>query len=141
MFRDGVLIGTVGADTTTYRGLDLLQGRAYAYSVRAVDSAGNTGGASAPASVDVADTVVPDVPAQVTAVAQDVLGGVYLSWDASRDNVGIVGYDVYRDGDLLTTVSTPGYLDAPVPQGATHDYAVAALDAAGNRAPDPWCSM
>jgi hypothetical protein len=32
---------------------------------------------------------------------------VVLTWNASTDNVGVTGYEVYRNGVLATTVTTP----------------------------------
>jgi hypothetical protein len=42
------------------------------------------------------------------------------------------GYDVYRNGALLATTTGTGYSDATVAQGSSHQYAVAAFDAAGD---------
>ena len=59
-----------------------------------------------------------------------------LSWDASTDNVGVTGYDIYRDGTLLASLAPPaGYLDQSVQPGTTYSYYVVAKDAAGNASP------
>ena len=58
-----------------------------------------------------------------------------LSWGASTDNVGVTGYEIYRNGSLLTTKSgtTTTHSDTPVSGSTTYTYQVRALDAAGNR--------
>jgi chitodextrinase len=57
---------------------------------------------------------------------------VGLAWDASTDNVGVTGYDVYRDGSLLTTVSGTSATDSAVAASTSYMYTVKAHDAAGN---------
>jgi chitin-binding protein len=62
-----------------------------------------------------------------------------LQWTASTDNVGVVAYDVIRDGSVLARVEArdrPRFHDQPVTSGSTYRYAVVALDAAGNRSPE-----
>ena len=59
---------------------------------------------------------------------------VALTWSTSTDNTGVTGYDVYRNGVLLTTspVTTTSYTDTTASPGATYQYTVSALDGAGN---------
>jgi len=66
---------------------------------------------------------------------------VQLNWLASGDDVGVVGYNIYRDGVLLVFVpsaappGTPvGYLDATAVPSATHIYRVTARDAGSESA-------
>ncbi len=56
-----------------------------------------------------------------------------LSWTASTDNVGVTGYDIYRDGSLIA-VAPPqtDYLDQTVQPETAYTYSVVATDAAGN---------
>ena len=75
----------------------------YQYVVFARDGAGNV---SAPTNqLDVTtpaapDTEVPSAPGNL--VATEVLAlQVSLGWDAASDNVGVVGYDIYRGGVLV----------------------------------------
>jgi chitodextrinase len=78
------------------------------------------------------DTQPPTAP---TAVAASAVGHtqVNLSWGAATDNVGVTGYEIYRNGSLLTTRTTRSYSDATVAADTTYSYQVRALDAAGNR--------
>ena len=57
---------------------------------------------------------------------------VRLTWTASTDNVGVVGYTVYRGGVAIGTSTTPAYTDSTAPLGRTSTYTVRARDAAGN---------
>jgi fibronectin type 3 domain-containing protein len=80
-----------------------------------------------------ADTQAPTAPAGLTATATSGRS-VDLAWAESTDDVGVVGYEVYRDGArIATTGPVTSYADGTVAPGATYTYVVAALDAAGNR--------
>jgi len=74
------------------------------------------------------DTESPSTPTLSGTVNKQ--GAVSLSWNASTDNVGVIGYDVIRDGQFLITVTGTGYTDKPA-QG-TYTYTVRARDAAQN---------
>ena len=53
-----------------------------------------------------------------------------LTWTASNDNVGVAGYDVYRNGTRVAQPSGTSYSDRP--GRGTFTYQVRARDAAGN---------
>jgi chitodextrinase len=77
------------------------------------------------------DNVAPSTPTGVTANA--VTGRVDLAWQASTDNVGVTGYDIYRDGAILASVgAVTTYADTTVAPNRTYTYTVRARDAAGN---------
>jgi hypothetical protein len=93
-----------------------------------------------PASVDgmskwlnlsqpVPDTTPPSVP---VGLASSVGGSsVVLTWMPSTDAVGVVGYQVYRDGaKLMATTGITASFGSVTP--GTYVYGVAAFDAAGN---------
>lgn len=81
------------------------------------------------------DTSPPSLPSGLTAtVPPDVSPRVVLTWNPSTDNVGVVGYEIWRDGAVLTRVGPlTSFADTTVVPGATHRYVAYALDAAGNR--------
>jgi hypothetical protein len=59
---------------------------------------------------------------------------VDISWSAATDNIGVTAYKVYRDGALLSTLSssTQNYSDKTVSPNMSYWYGVSAGDAAGN---------
>lgn len=78
------------------------------------------------------DTTPPSAPANPR-VSDLTCDRVTFAWDAARDDVGFAAYDVYHDGQLVTTVgadvrSTRLAVLAGVPWG----WYVNARDAAGN---------
>jgi chitodextrinase len=60
---------------------------------------------------------------------------VQLSWSASSDDVVVAGYEIYRNGVLLSTTTGTGtsFTDTSVSPNTAYSYAVRAFDAAGNR--------
>lgn len=86
------------------------------------------------------DHEAPSAPSRPTALRQSD-GSVHLLWEAVRDGDTWVpaadgrtaaAYEVIRDGDVLATVNVTRFVDDRAEAGA-HEYAVVAMDAAGNR--------
>jgi hypothetical protein len=80
-----------------------------------------------------ADGVAPTTPGTPTATAGTAQNA--LTWTASTDTVGVVGYRVYRSDaptTILGTASSNSYTDATAVPGTAYTYKVAAYDAAGN---------
>jgi len=59
---------------------------------------------------------------------------VTLTWTAATDNVGIRGYEVQRNNQVMTEVQFNSYVDSYAPLGTT-TYTVVPIDLAGNRGP------
>ena len=133
VYRNGSLLTTVGGPTLAYVDGSVGSVATYTYTIDAFDAAGNHSAMSAPATVTTPDWVPPAVPGGVSATAVSQTQ-VSIGWNASTDNVGVAGYDVFRDGALLATVgaSTSGYSDSTVSASTTHSYTVDAFDLAGN---------
>jgi hypothetical protein len=78
------------------------------------------------------DTTPPSRPTNLTATSSDS-NLVHLTWKASTDNVGVTGYDIFRDGVRLTTVRpVTSYDDLSVLPDTAYSYRIRARDAAGN---------
>ena len=111
----------------------------YNYYVKAYDAAGKYSNASntiyvtTPPQPVVADTQPPTAPTLLSAVASQPTE-VDLSWTASTDNVGVQGYQIVRNGSVLTAVTgiTLSYSDRTVAANASYSYSIKAYDAAGN---------
>jgi fibronectin type 3 domain-containing protein len=78
------------------------------------------------------DTAAPTTPLSLHASAPSGIE-VDLSWTASTDDVGVTGYDVFRDGALLAAIgAAPAFADTTVSPHTSYYYQVRARDAAGN---------
>ncbi|MFE0817839.1 discoidin domain-containing protein [Streptomyces sp. NPDC058847] len=82
------------------------------------------------------DTQAPSAPAGL-ALTEPATGRIRLTWNAATDDTAVTGYDIYANGDLLTSVAgdVTTYTDAR-PAGTTVTYFVRAKDAAGNQSAD-----
>jgi chitinase len=131
---DGTLSGTVTAAPYTF-GIDTtgLPAGNHTLSAKAYDAAGNSSSAQVTVNVQGAggDTSAPSKPSSVRAAVVGTTQ-VALQWAPSTDNVGVAGYDVYRDGTLLAQTTLPNYLDSGLAPATSHVYYVRARDAAGN---------
>jgi F5/8 type C domain/NedA-like, galactose-binding domain len=64
------------------------------------------------------DTQAPTAPTSL-AYTQPQSGQINLTWNASTDNVGVTGYDIYLNGSLKTSVPSRCRLAAPTPIATT----------------------
>jgi hypothetical protein len=130
VYRNKLLVATVTSTGFTDGGLS--PSTSYAYSVVAFDAADNLSTvATAFATTPAADTQPPSAPGNLTAT---VAKGkkVALSWTAAGDNVGVVGYRIYRDGTPVATTAVTSFTDAVGGRAGAISYYVVAYDAAGN---------
>lgn len=128
VYRDSVLVGSpVG---TTFTDTGLLAGRAYSYAVSAITDGLETA-RSTSAIATTTDITAPSAPTNLVA-SSATMTAVSLTWSASTDDVGVVAYDVLRDGVVVGSPTTTSYADASVTGGQSYAYAVRARDAAGN---------
>lgn len=126
------LIATVGG--TVHQDQGLSAGTTYRYRVRATDAAGNLSAYSAIVTATaptVTDTTPPSVPDGLTASGTSI-SRIDLSWTASTDDVGVAGYQIFRDGTQIATSTTTSYQDSGLAVSTAYSYAVSAYDAAGN---------
>ncbi len=77
------------------------------------------------------DIQSPTTPTSLAAIAVSS-SQINLSWTASTDNVGVIGYRIYRVGTLIGTTANTSYSDTGLTSLTTYSYTVAAYDAAGN---------
>ncbi|MDQ0374270.1 PQQ-dependent sugar dehydrogenase [Cellulomonas humilata] len=83
-------------------------------------------------SLRTADTTAPTVPGNPR-VSNLTCSTVTFAWNASTDAVGVAFYDIYHDGQLMTSVSGSTLSTSlPVVAGAVWGLYVNARDAAGN---------
>ncbi|MDX6477091.1 MAG: hypothetical protein QOH95_2602, partial [Gaiellaceae bacterium] len=97
-------------------------------------------GLAAPALASAADTSPPTQPG-VIAVSGLSSSDASLTWGASTDDVGIVGYGVYRGASasslalIATTDAITSYSAKNLRSSFSYTFGVRAIDAAGNQSP------
>ena len=132
IYRDNLLVDT--SPTNAYSDTGLASETEYEYEVSAFDAAANESARSAPDSATTpasGDTEAPSIPQNLSAtgVSDDQID---LTWDASTDNVGVTGYNIYRDNLLVDTSPTNAYSDTGLAIETEYEYEVSAFDAAAN---------
>jgi fibronectin type 3 domain-containing protein len=129
IFRDNVQIASIGT-STSYADTQRPPGT-YSYVVRAVDTAGTLSDPSNTANGTVPDVQPPTIPGDLTGRQQ----GSYqaqLDWTASSDDVGVSGYDIQRNGAVVTTVEAGDAYTDQITTPGSYSYRVRARDAGGN---------
>jgi hypothetical protein len=111
---------------------NVIEGTVYTYAVKAHDAAGNVSLPSGRRSVTAYQK--PTKPTNFT--LRLVNNDPQLNFIPSTDNVGVVGYNVYRStdgtmGPLFAQIAGPGWVDTSAQAGIIYTYAVRARDAAG----------
>ena len=132
VYNAGQLVNTTAGTTGIVSGLTC--GTNYTLAVDAFDATGNS---SAKTTVMVStlpcsDTQAPSTPTGMSA-SNVTQTGATVKWNAASDNVGVTGYDVYRNGTKVTTVTTLSTDQSGLSCGTAYTFAVAARDAAGNQ--------
>ncbi len=77
------------------------------------------------------DTTAPQVPTppSIGQVGQTI---VQVLWNPTTDNIGVAGYNLYRNGSLVSTSSQVNFNDKSVTPSTAYIYQLQAFDAAGN---------
>ncbi|MFI1093197.1 glycosyl hydrolase family 18 protein [Streptomyces sp. NPDC020917] len=126
--------------TTTATVQNLSPATSYQFAVRAKDTRGNTGPASAPVTATTfdpsTDTVPPTAPGNLRA-GTVTSSTVQLSWDAATDNIRVAAYDVYQGSTLAATVPADTRTTTLVglAPATAYTFTVKARDLADNASP------
>ncbi|TSE09967.1 T9SS type A sorting domain-containing protein [Aquimarina algiphila] len=79
----------------------------------------------------VIDNEAPSTPANLVA-SGTTARQTTLNWDASTDNVGVTGYDIYQDGVVVATAPDATFIVTGLAPLTTYTFSVIAKDASGN---------
>ena len=80
------------------------------------------------------DTQAPTTPTNLRSTGK-TSSSVSLAWNASSDNVGVTGYDVYRGSTNVITVTGTSATVSGLAASTSYSFTVRARDAAGNTLP------
>lgn len=122
VYGDGICCSYGSGSYTLYNGGTVLASGGQFGSSEATDFCIGGGGA---------DTTPPSQPTNLS-VGNEQDTQVTLSWNASTDNVGVTGYEIFVDGvSLGTTTGSPVDITGLI-ACTSYSFEVRALDAAGN---------
>ncbi|WP_319433238.1 hypothetical protein [Mycobacterium sp. RTGN5] len=127
--------GLVVSAGTTFVDTAVEQGTTYVYTARAVDAAGHESLDSAALLVKIPppDAQPPTVPTITASTITTTSATLHVS--GSTDNVGVDGYDIYRDGlqvNVAPIKAGQSFVDTDLTPGTEYSYSAQAFDAAGN---------
>ncbi|GGH30725.1 glycosyl hydrolase family 18 protein [Paenibacillus segetis] len=127
---------TVQVTSATVSGLTA--NTAYSFTIKAKDAAGNLSPASNTVTITtttpVIDTEPPTTPTNLT-ITGTTSASVSLSWGASTDNIGVVGYNVYNGTTLALSTSNTTAVVSGLTGNTAYTFTVVAKDEAGNLSP------
>jgi glucose/arabinose dehydrogenase len=130
IFGDGQLLKTVPGNVTHTVLTGLLPNRTYGISITARDAAGDV---TPPSETRIVvsppcdDPTPPSTPTNVH-IASVTGHCVTVVWNPSTDNVLVIGYNVYLDGQLYAFVTTPTITFCDLVPNVRHTVQVTALD-------------
>jgi hypothetical protein len=99
----------------------------YTFKIHAVNNVGESTGFT---TTTITTGDVPDAP-----TLSFTTGTTALSWTVPNSDASITGYEIFRDGSSLTTVTTTSHSDfTPINFGQSYQYEVQAVSSLGNSA-------
>jgi len=132
IFKDGVFLAS--SATNAFNVTGLTQNTTYNFTVFAKDAFGNTSTVSNTANVTTTNIIDTQAPSAII----DLLASgttdtsTNLTWTASTDNIGVTGYDVYKNAVFLASSATNSYNVTGLTASTAYNFTVYAKDAAGN---------
>lgn len=96
-----------------------------------VNPPSNVLGTSTGGSYTITDNQAPSVPTNLH-LTSSTSSSITFGWTASSDNVGVTGYNVFRNGSKVGTSVSNSYTDTGLTIGVNYTYTVSAYDAATN---------
>src|SRR4051794_40321942 len=134
-YRNGSKVADTSTTAYTFSGLAC--GTSYTFAVDTTDIVGNRSTQSTISGTTDAcptappDTQAPAVPSgmRTTSVTAD---SVSLAWNATTDNAGVAGYNLYKNGVKAGSTQSTSYTFSGLSCGTDYTLALTAYDAAGN---------
>ncbi|WP_448518543.1 fibronectin type III domain-containing protein [Rhodoflexus sp.] len=127
------MVGLLPANTTSFTHTGREENTTYFYRLRAINANGSHPVVTASATT-FADRQAPSTPQNLRAGLKS-RNFITLLWDASTDNVGVMLYEIFRDGQLVGTSTSPSFTSDNLVAFQTYRFQVRARDVAGNQSP------
>lgn len=128
VYRNGQRITNTAG--TSYTDHDLSPNTYYCYTVTAYNFWGESGHSNRVCATTPADTAKPTTPGNF--VAENTYNNeAFLEWNRSSDNVGVIGYKIFRNNAYLMTVTGTSATDSGLSDNTNYCYYVIAYDLAG----------
>ncbi len=131
IYQNKQLIGT--SNTTNYTVSNLSPDTTYSFTVEAVDTSGNRSTSSDVLTIRIqagSQLPAPSMPTGlvVKGVSQN---SVTLGWSANDPKEEVIGYEIYRNGTLVTITKSPTFVDTGLTPDTTYTYQIVAVNISG----------
>ncbi len=126
-----IIAGNSAANPVAYFDNNLQSGMQYYYKIRAINDDGASAYSNEAKAGTSPDSTPPAAP-QDLQVSSSTLSSITLAWQPATDNVGVVEYLVYKEGNLIATTANTTYVSEGLVARTSYTFTVRAKDAAGN---------
>ncbi|MFN3968686.1 reprolysin-like metallopeptidase [Flavobacterium sp.] len=131
LYQNGVY--KASTTNTVYTISGLASATNYSFYVIAKDAAGNRSAASNTVNVVTLSSADIIAPTSTTLTASGTTAtSTNLYWTAATDNIGVTGYDIYKNGQYMASTTAITYTANGLNPATTYNYYVRAKDAVGN---------
>jgi chitodextrinase len=127
VYVNNKLVATVTG--TSYMATGLAPSTKYSFAVKAKDESGNVSGYSS--AYGVTTNALPTAPTKLKVTGQQT-NSVNITWAPSTGSSRISGYQIFRDGKPIATISGTSFTNTGLKPSTTYTYTIKAKDAAGN---------
>jgi hypothetical protein len=131
IYQNDVFLSIVS--TPSYSALRLDPAAQYCFTVSAIDLSYNESSKSnRSCATTLPDLTPPTAPGNLTATA-DLQTRITLTWTASTDDGYVAGYQIYREGSLISTTTGTQFTDSGLSAETQYCYTVLAFDGGGKQ--------
>ncbi len=135
VFMNSALLATVEGNVTVYNVTGLEPDRQYNFRIEALDEAGNMSTDGPVRSVRTADLTAPGWNSSARLdITRTTETGFTVNWPSAIDNVGVTGYKIYLDSNLISDVA--GNMNSfdvtGLKQNTIYYVKITAIDGRGN---------
>lgn len=133
-YNGSTLIGSVDGNSTTMNVTGVKSGTVFNIVVIAKDDEGNVSTPSnkiATSTLTSTDNILPIPPTTILATDINSVSFI-LNWSGATDNVGIDGYDVYKNGSLCGSTTSTNFAVTGLTENTAYIITIITKDLAGN---------
>lgn len=125
------LVGTTGADITSYIVNGLTGGATYYFIIRAINNSGASALSAEVSGSTTADKEKPTAPGNLR-ITTSTGNSATLAWDASTDNVGVYKYDIFVNGVKSYVTDATTFTCYNLSPNSYYNFVIKARDLAEN---------
>lgn len=131
LYQDNQPVKTLSKDEVSYKATGLMPDTEHTFKLQAFDAAGNMSESDVLKARTAKDTIAPN-PLENFHAENVTKNGMTLKWNKGTDNVGVVRYELSRDGKVINSTNQLEFKDSGLTPDTNYKYTLKSYDAAGN---------